>query len=165
MNRSVYGYLLVSVSGMLLGSGFVFTGLFWVAWCALVPLIWQLNRSDNSWQQYVMGLLFGLGFVIVAGHWITPFVHLLKGLGAVPSFFVGCVFWFYSAQLFALASLLCGWLRRRGGLPGLLIYPLVFSVFIHEFPMLFSPYLGARRSPSRWHCKQPICWVNRRWPQ
>ena len=142
MNRSVYGYLLVSVSGMLLGSGFVFAGLFWVPWCALAPLIWQLNRSDNSWQQYVMGLLFGLGFVIVAGHWITPFVHLLKGLGAVPSFFVGCVFWFYSAQLFALASLACGWLRWRGGLPGLLIYPLVFGVFIHEFPMLFSPYLG-----------------------
>lgn len=142
MNRPVYAYLLASLSGMLLGSGFLFTGLFWVAWCALAPLIWLLNRSDSPVHQYGLGLLFGLGFAVVAGHWIAPFVHLLKGMGTAPSFMLGCVFWLYSAQLFALAGLLSAWLRRRSGLPGILIYPVVFSTFIHDFPMVFSPYLG-----------------------
>lgn len=135
-------YLVASLSGLLLAAPFIQPSLFITPWLAFIPLFWCLGQAHNYLQCYLLGLVFGLAFAVAAGYWISPFLYLLKGYTYPTSFLIGIVFWLYSAQLFACACLAGMWLIRCGNTSEFVAFPLIFGVFIHHFPMVFSPYLG-----------------------
>ncbi|AUM12520.1 apolipoprotein N-acyltransferase [Ketobacter alkanivorans] len=135
-------YLIASISGLLLAAPFIQPSWFVTPWLAFIPLFWCLRQAYHYLQCYLLGLMFGLAFAVAAGYWISPFIYLLKGYSYPTSFLIGIVFWVYSAQLFACACLASIWLIRCGKISELVAFPLIFGLFIHHFPMVFSPYLG-----------------------
>lgn len=61
---------LALLSGFLLTAAFPKTGLFWVAWGALVPLLLAI-QGKSPWQSFRIGLIGGLAHYLTLIYWLA----------------------------------------------------------------------------------------------
>lgn len=132
---------LAALSGVLLALPFNHASLFLLGWFAFVPMLLAL-RGKRPYQAYLLGLCGGLVTFTLASWWIVGFIGRLKGYGPELSLPLALLYWFYSAHLLALMLLVLAWLRRRRGLPDLVLFPVLVALFFSGFPMLFQAQLG-----------------------
>ena len=96
--------------------------LSWWAWLALTPLLALLRNDGGTPRALGLGLLFGLGFGVAAGHWMVPSLRLGFGMDGADAVVLALAVMGYSAFWFALFAALTVWMRR-GRLPELLAVP------------------------------------------
>ncbi|QCF27151.1 apolipoprotein N-acyltransferase [Hydrocarboniclastica marina] len=138
-------FILAGVSGVLLALPYLLPQLFLISWIAFVPLLFAL-RDKGPGQSYLLGVVTGLTTFVAAAWWIIEFITRLKGYDLPLTLALAVLFWVYSAQLFGLLALAFAWLRRRSGVPDLVLFPVLLAVFFALFPMLFHIQLGESQS-------------------
>ncbi len=117
------GNLLAAVAaGSLYALVFPPYALSWWAWLALTPLLALLRNDGGTPRALGLGLLFGLGFGVAAGHWMVPSLRLGFGMDGADAVVLALAVVGYSAFWFALFAALTVWMRR-GRLPELLAGP------------------------------------------
>jgi apolipoprotein N-acyltransferase len=134
-----------AASGVLLALPSAYAPLFALGWFAWVPLLLALRQTSLK-QSYALGVTAGLCFYIVATAWITEFLVMLKGYGALTSAMLGVLYWLYSAQVVGVIALLYAWLQRSKRIPALAVLPLIIVVAYDAFPTLFTLRLGESQS-------------------
>jgi apolipoprotein N-acyltransferase len=65
------------LSGLLLALAFPKFGWWWLAFFALVPFFWSLNRARDIRQALASGALFGLTFFAVNLYWVTSLARFV----------------------------------------------------------------------------------------
>ena len=60
-----------AVSGLLLALCLPNFDLGFLAWAALIPLLFAVERSKSTWQSWGCGFVCGLVFYAVSLHWLT----------------------------------------------------------------------------------------------
>ncbi|MAL98047.1 MAG: apolipoprotein N-acyltransferase [Alteromonadaceae bacterium] len=138
-------FILAGVSGVLLALPYLLPQLFLISWIAFVPLLFAL-RDKGPGQSYLLGVVTGLTTFVAAAWWVVEFITRLKGYQLPLTLVLAVLFWVYSAQLFGLLALAFAWLRRRSGVPDLVLFPVLLAVFFALFPMLFHIQLGESQS-------------------
>lgn len=137
--------LLSLLSGLLLGLPFLFPSLYLLTWFAFVPLLLALYRA-NFRQAYMLGLICGLSLSICAVYWIDEFIYNLKGYSGIIRTLLSILFWFYSAHLLAVITILLQVLRKLTKLSDFLLFPILVCVCFSAYPLLFSIQIGISQS-------------------
>ncbi|MGE0086337.1 MAG: apolipoprotein N-acyltransferase [Desulfococcaceae bacterium] len=76
MHRYVYPV----ISGLLLTGAFPRTGLYWLAWFALIPLLWSL-RNVSCKESFRLGFIAGLVHYLGLVYWL---VYTMQTYGGLP---------------------------------------------------------------------------------
>ncbi|MBW1847200.1 MAG: apolipoprotein N-acyltransferase [Deltaproteobacteria bacterium] len=71
---------LAAVSGIMLTASFPRTGLFWLAWFSLLPLLYALKNLPGN-ERFRLGLLTGLVHYLTLIYWL---VHTMRTYGYLP---------------------------------------------------------------------------------
>jgi apolipoprotein N-acyltransferase len=71
---------LATISGVMLTASFPRTGLFWLAWFALLPLLYALKDLPRK-ESFRLGLLTGLVHYLTLIYWL---VHTMRTYGHLP---------------------------------------------------------------------------------
>ncbi len=77
---SVHRYVYPVLSGLLLTAAFPRTGLDWLAWIALIPLIWPL-RNVSGKEGFRLGFIAGLVHYLGLVYWL---VYTMQTYGGLP---------------------------------------------------------------------------------
>jgi apolipoprotein N-acyltransferase len=99
------------LSGLMLTVSFPPGKLDWVAWIALVPLLWSLKNEVPS-RAFVLGFIAGVAHYLTLIYWIVVVLEHYGGLPFAVSLFVLILFCLYLALFPALFSYL---IRRING--------------------------------------------------
>jgi apolipoprotein N-acyltransferase len=110
-------YLLCFLSGAFLGLSAPGIEQWFVAWIGLVPFLVIVTISARIWQSALMGLAFGVGYSLVAMHWL---------LGLAPLDWLGFNDW--QGNLLALAALVIASLHQA-------ILVVAFAVVFRLMPL------------------------------
>ncbi len=99
-------------SGLLLTAAFPAPGLSWLAWVALVPLLFCL-RDLSPRHSFVTGWVAGWTHFLTLGYWLIGTIMTYGGVPMIPAllFYLGlgaCL-----AVFFGLFGLLVSWIRGR----------------------------------------------------
>jgi apolipoprotein N-acyltransferase len=117
------------LSGALLGAAFLPAPLGFLAWVALVPLLVALDRALAARRPpralFGIGYRFGLVFFLIGTHWIALLsdVAITVPWLKYPAWVAAAA---YLALFPGLATLLAGWLARRGRVPLAFAFPVAF---------------------------------------
>ena len=71
---------LATTSGIMLTLSFPRTGLSWLAWCALLPILYALKDLQKN-ESFRLGLLAGLVHYLTLIYWL---VHTMRTYGYLP---------------------------------------------------------------------------------
>lgn len=134
-------YFLSSLSGVMLGLAFVRPELYLCAWFAFIPLLFVASKLKPQ-NAYFPGLICGISSQLIASQWVVEFIALTKGLSPLKSYALAFTYWFYHAQVIALALVLYTWITRTLALPSLLTFPLITATFFKFYPTLFPTPLS-----------------------
>ncbi|MEW6079252.1 MAG: apolipoprotein N-acyltransferase [Thermodesulfobacteriota bacterium] len=102
-------------SGLMLTAAFPSPGLSWLAWVALVPLLFALRDLSPRWS-FAAGFLTGWTHFLTLGYWLIPTIMVYGGVPLAPAltFYLGlgaCL-----AVYIGLFALLVSWVRGKPGL-------------------------------------------------
>ena len=98
--------------------------LFVLSWFGLVPLLYVMDRASTK-QAYISGLTTGFTLYLVSCYWAVPFVENMKGFGTLSSVLTTCIFWLYSAQVFAFIAVIWNRISNRVLWQRLLLFPTI----------------------------------------
>jgi hypothetical protein len=141
--------------GAVLGLCAAGTGMFFLAWVSLAPLVVLTFGCRSKWQAMFTGFAYGLCYHLVALRWLAAAYPRLQagswdwvaGLGCAHAWVVeaagrSCLFALFALFLFAL-PMRAGYLphRRRPFFPALVTIPLiwVFLQWVVAFVPIFGP--------------------------
>ncbi len=103
-------------------------------------------EGASLFKSYCLGVIAGLVFSISAGYWMIDFLMRSKGYGLVLSSLFSLVFWIYSAQLFAMITLVFNWVKQHINVHECILFPVTVVSFYALTPMIFTPHLGDSQS-------------------
>jgi len=142
LQRSIVTRLSLSgIGGLLSALSLIYSDAYLLAWIAFVPLLIAVEKSSYR-ETYLCGLTFGVVHFVLAAHWITDFISILKGYDDLRSYLAACVFWVYSGHLPAILVVVDRWMRARSRLPDVLVFPVCATFFYATFPMVFHLPIG-----------------------
>jgi apolipoprotein N-acyltransferase len=138
-NLTPMNWGLAVVTGFLLTGAFPRLGLSWLAWIALVPLLFSI-RQQSRIDSFRLGIVAGLSHNLTLMYWL---VNTMQTYGQLPwylgigALFLLCFYLSLYTGIFALGSNWCAW-QRKGSL---LFIPLLWvgleyirSFFLTGFP-------------------------------
>lgn len=130
--------LLSIVSGLLLTAGFPKPGLFFIAWVALIPLLFAI-RGATGRQALLYGYVCGIVHLFTTLFWIRHAVHHYGGLDAVLSVGVLVLLCLILAPYHALFGFLA---RKFESRPFLAVFVLPFVWVSLEWALAHAPFSG-----------------------
>ena len=102
--KKIYGYFkylfLCVLTGIVSAASFPKMNLFFLAWIALVPLVYALMRSSAKTAVFY-GFVSGFVFNAAALYWLIPMLEFNTG-SYVQAFSAACALWAYLALYWAL---------------------------------------------------------------
>lgn len=118
--------ILSTASGIMLVLSFPRFDLYWVAWFALVPLLYCI--LDVSWKRaFLLGFITGLTFNLTAFHWsFSDFLKMYANVPLYVSFIIYLVLGLYLAFYYGVFSLAVNRLSNRLNFPVYLSAPFIF---------------------------------------
>jgi len=129
---------LAVLSGALLTCAFPKIGWDWLAWTALVPLLYALKALSPG-RAFRMGFITGLVHFLTLLYWLVP---VMRTYGYLPAYLSVAVLFLFAAFLALFIAAFCAALAAFGGKPArcLLMIPLLWVSleFIRSF--LFSGF-------------------------
>jgi apolipoprotein N-acyltransferase len=129
------------LSGLLLTSSYPKIDLYWLAWVALVPLVWAL-KDLNPGEVFRRGMLFGMAHYVSLLYWLVPTMVTYGHLPLILS--LGILFFFAAVlSLVFVAPAMYGIsLSGRTPLRLLFFFPLfwVGSEFLRSFLFTGFPW-------------------------
>ncbi len=132
---------IAAFAGGLLGVCFLYSGLFLVAWVALVPWLVTLKGASPG-RAYGLGLIFGVCLLIAGSSWIAPFIDAISHLEPWQGLLVAVLYWLVSAQAFAALGVLLAVARNRLNWPFALSLPVFGTLAFELLPYIFPLNLG-----------------------
>lgn len=146
--------------GTLLGLSSAGFDVWWLAWIGLAPLLVLARTSQGKFEAALVGLVFGMGYYMVAMSWY---------LGLVPMQWLGLADWlaiqaavivwvvesFHQAILFAGFAVMVHWVPLR---PGFVPHPLrrPFFSYLFSVPLLWIFFQWVI-APQEFFIGIPIC--------
>ncbi len=146
--------------GTILGLSSAGFDIWWLAWIGLAPLLVLARTSQGKLEAALVGLVFGMGYYMVAMSWY---------LGLVPMQWLGLADWlaiqaavivwvlesFHQAILFAGFALMVHWVPLR---PGFVPHPLrrPFFSYLFSVPLLWIFFQWVI-APQEFFIGIPIC--------
>lgn len=121
---------------------------FVLAWLAMVPVMWALDRAQN-WKQAAL-VSWVAGSVATAGgfYWIVELLERFAGMPFVAALAIYAIFCVYQGITFLLFGVTTRTIRRHTALPMALAAPVVFVTFEWMVPLLFPFYVAITQA---WH--------------
>jgi len=121
---------------------------FYLAWLAMVPVMFVLDKAEN-WKQAAF-VSWVAGSVATAGgfYWMVPLMQRFAGMPVVLAVAVFAIFCGYQGITFLLFGVTARAIRRSNSLPMALVAPIVFVTFEWMVPLLFPFYVAITQA---WH--------------
>ena len=121
---------------------------FYLAWVAMVPVMFAIDRAQN-WKQAAL-VSWIAGIVATAGgfHWMVALMQRFGGMPLILAVVVYTIFCVYQGITFLLFGVTTRTIRRNTGLPMALVAPIVFVTFEWMVPLLFPFYVAITQA---WH--------------
>ncbi len=144
-------YLLSLLSGILLILSFPNFDLEFLAWFALVPLLYAVD-GKSLWNSFKLG--FFTGFISFLGilYWIVVAIHTYGNVHVIPSVFILLLLVGYLSLFIGAFTFLYRFIQTRLGLKTILLAPLLWvaleylrSFFLTGFPwasLAYSQYIN-----------------------
>jgi apolipoprotein N-acyltransferase len=121
---------------------------FYLAWFAMVPVLFALDRWQD-WKQAALVSWVAGGVASAGGfYWIVPLLQRFAGMRRPAAIAVFAIFCLYQGITFLLFGLTTRSIRRKTGLPMTLLAPVVMVTFEWMVPLLFPFYLAITQA---WH--------------
>ena len=105
-------FVLSVLSGLLLTGSFPDFGSHWVAWVALIPLLFAV-RNLPAGSRFRLGLVAGLAHYLTLTYWLTIAMQTYGGLNVWASIGILCLLATYLALYIGAFSLALGLLARK----------------------------------------------------
>ncbi len=139
------------IGGLLLTGAFPRTGLWFLAWIALVPLLWAVREGSGA-EAFRTGFVMGLAHFLSLIYWI---VYTMMTFGHLPVFLAVPVLFLLCAYLALYPALFCGIISRcRSPLSLFLLMPILWagleylrSFLLSGFPWGLLAYSQSRQLP------------------
>jgi apolipoprotein N-acyltransferase len=143
--------LLSLLSGVLLILSFPNFDLEFLAWVALVPLLWAVD-GQGVWNSFKLGFLTGLVSFLGIIYWIIVAVHTYGNVSIIPSVLILLLLVGYLSLFIGAFTFLNRFIQIRLGLQTILLAPLLWvsleylrSFFLTGFPWAslgYSQYIN-----------------------
>ncbi len=142
------GLLLGTLSGCLWFMACPPNRFFLLAWIAMLPVMFGLDRAQN-WKQAAF-VSWIAGSVATAGgfYWMVPLMQRFAGMPMVLALAVYAIFCLYQGITFLLFGVTTRAIRQSSSLPMALVAPIVFVTFEWMVPLLFPFYVAITQA---WH--------------
>lgn len=125
--------------------------LEWIAWVALIPALWGLDRARSVKGAFGLGLIAGLTFFYLAIYWVHHAMTAFGGLSLGLAFLALSLLVLYMAFHWGLAFAISYLIRQRLGWPLWAHFPLVWAAcellrnyLFSGFPWANLGYVQAR---------------------
>ena len=121
---------------------------FYLAWFAMVPVMFGLDRAQN-WKQAAF-VSWVAGCVATAGgfYWMVSLMRRFAGMHVVLAVAVFAIFCGYQGLTFLLFGVTTRAIREKTGWPMEMVAPLVFVTCEWMVPLLFPFYVAITQA---WH--------------
>ncbi len=126
------------VSGLLLTAGFPKPELHFLAWIALIPLLFAI-RGKTGKQAFFLGYVCGLAHYSTALLWIWHAVYYYGGVNFILALLILILLAAILAPFHALFALIA---RKWENHPALLVFVLPFVWVALEFGLTYAPFSG-----------------------
>ena len=125
-------------SGLLLTLACPKSGLFWLAWCALVPLLWAL-RNISPRNGFYLGFCSGLTHYLTLVYWLVP---AIKNYGHLPLYLSLVVLFLLAAYLALYLAVFSTTVIRLGSTPVLflVLIPCLWVALEYLRSLLFTGF-------------------------
>ncbi len=130
--------LIAALSGLLLTGAFPKIGLDWLAWFALVPLLYAL-KDQSAGAGFRLGFITGLVHFLTLLYWLVP---VMRTYGYLPAYLsISVLFLFAAVLALFLASFTAG-LSKVGKKPVqcLVMIPLLWVALEYLRSFIFSGF-------------------------
>ncbi|RMF88726.1 MAG: apolipoprotein N-acyltransferase [Nitrospinota bacterium] len=153
--------LLAALSGILLGAGFLFDTLFFIAWFALVPLLFALERrrrlpdpgpkqgrrrsETKTWQIMLLGLVAGFAGHVLGFYWLVGTMVRFGGIPTPLSLVLFLLIATAFSLIFSLFALGYHWGRKGLSLSSTwlpLFTAALYTALEFLYPQVFPWHLG-----------------------
>ncbi|HEX6879887.1 MAG TPA: apolipoprotein N-acyltransferase [Terriglobales bacterium] len=144
----VTGLLLGTLSGCLWFMACPPNRFFYLAWFAMVPVMFALDRVQNWKQAAIVSWI--AGSVATAGgfYWMVTLMQRFAGMPFLAAVAVYAIFCLYQGITFLLFGVTTRAIRQSTALPMVLVAPIVFVAFEWVVPLLFPFYVAITQA---WH--------------
>ncbi len=133
----------VAASGALLAAPFLYPSLFPLAWVALVPLLWAVQRAGGARRAFLLAWIAGALAHVLGFYWVD---HTVRVFGGIPHGVSQIALLLYSFG-FSVHVAVFGLLVHVCGLGPLALFPPILWVAVEFFaPQLFPWHLANSQS-------------------
>jgi apolipoprotein N-acyltransferase len=132
-------FLLPVLSGILLTLSFPDFDLEWLAWIALIPLLWSLRDTTPSRAAF-SGFMTGFTFFLGTLYWIFNVLTAYGHLPSSVSIFILVLLIAYLALFFSAFAFLIRWVHEKSELPVILFAPLLWVALEYLRGFLLSGF-------------------------
>lgn len=122
----------------------LFPKLYLLGWITFVPFLLGLQKCRSVLQAYGFGLFTGFLAFSFCHYWMAEFIRIFKDYSFVHSVSLASLYWFYSAQQFAIIAALTHYGRRGNAV--LWVFPTVLTLVFAFYPALFPWQIGNAQS-------------------
>lgn len=132
-------YIAAGAAGLLLSFTFPPWGMSLLAWVALVPLLWAVQRETSARKCALYGALFGLVFFVSDVRWITETLTIHGHFSPVAAAGIFMLMVVFLALYPAVFACLLGFFRNKG-LAVAVMAPLVWTGLEYARANLFTGF-------------------------
>jgi apolipoprotein N-acyltransferase len=138
LNIGKKNILLATLSGLLLTGAFPKIGLDWLAWFALVPLLYAL-KDQTVGAGFRLGFITGLVHFLTLLYWLVP---VMRTYGYLPAYLSVAILFLFAAFLALFMASFAAALPKIGNKPGrcLVIIPLLWVALEYLRSFIFSGF-------------------------
>lgn len=146
--------VIAALSGLLLTGAFPKIELPWLAWFALVPLLYAI-RNQSVWSCFRLGFVTGLVHFLTLLYWLVP---VMRTYGYLPAYLSVSVLFLFAAFLALFMASFAVALSVVGKYPArfLIMTPLLWVALEYIRSFLFSGFPWELLGHSQYKCLQLI---------
>ena len=146
--------MIAASSGLLLTGAFPKIGLSWLAWFALVPLLYSV-RDQSAGTGFRLGFIAGLVHFLSLLYWLVP---VMRTYGYLPAYLSVSVLFLFAAFLALFTAAFVAGLSVAAKRPGrcLAMVPLLWVALEYIRSFLFSGFPWELLGYSQFKCLQLI---------
>jgi len=123
-------------------------GVWPLAWIAMVPLLWLIDRAPRASTAGRHAWIAGTVMTAGGFHWMAEMVHDHGHLPWPVAVLALLIFAAYQGLAWLVAGRVIWWIRRTTELPLALVAPIAIVAVEHAFPVLFPYTLAISQVPA-----------------